>query len=346
MFWQAGNYLHDPIFLKASECLDIHAAGSLSRFTVLMLDEDVEIDSTGDIRVGNDGKIKVLSKREGAFKPFDAQMLKDLYARLSVEEEREGDDEENSEEDYVMTAQEFREDHRLYLKQHKNARIVLLSVCCPGNIQRLTESIRGDKSEQRAVKVTKSIIDHASGVRCTRFLRVCVTGSSSMEICPEISLLQVEDGNGDFFLASPSHAMVVYGGRLFKLDASRFNYAEVLERFNDGSPVLDHLDAMLPEDGREELAVEEDPEKLTETRPVVVLQKKQIRIDLLSRLSDCTRQLIEESKSVAPTKCNLAQPLTRADGSAFKHASRVYGGYMKSPSYLSGCKISVVEITS
>ena len=317
----SSRYLDEPLFLKASECIDIHAAGALAQFAVLKFQDGKPSASQ---TVGGDTEIFDLDR--GEFIPIKEAGVKDLYSSLYKHASCSGEGLSEEELDqvgpYIMSAGDFNEHCRQACKRHRGEHFVILSmVCCPDNIERLTADIRGDKRAQRAVKLMKRQQER-DGLLLTSFTRVKCVGS---RIDGEVALLQAEDGSGDFLLLTSSDALLAQEGKIYKLKG--VNFAAGHDAFQAGRSI----DEIAAAAGFKESRSPEEDQLPVTTSPVVVLQSGKAPVELLHRLSDETRQKVIESKDINPTQIHAANRLTGFQGAAFKYAECVSLGIMERP---------------
>ena len=341
----SSRYMEEPLFLKASECIDIHATGALSQFAVL------KMSSAPKSSQKVDEKSSIFNIDENKFVPLDTVLYNALYAYVKCEKTSpsDADDAEKTSLEnklqvnpYIMTASEYNEHCREVVKKLEDHFVILSMVCCPDNIEKLTSNIREDKREMRAVKMMKRQYVHKR-LTFTSFMRIKCTGSY---IDGEVSLLQVEDGDGNFILVTCSDAMLGERGQIYKQKSVTFEKAH--DAFQKGLHISDiALAAGFPPPGNREAQEEQLP---VTTGPVVVLQNGKSPVELMTRLSDETRAKICESKNFNPTQIHAATCLTGLQGSAFKYAATVSLGFLERPgrvmNLIEGHKIKTLLLES
>lgn len=329
----SSRYLEEPVFLKASECIDIHATGALTQFAVLKMEADKRPAKQEAVSNMQIFEIDDANPANSKFVPMSNALYKELYDHVK----KGGEGEAQGMEPYIMTAAHYNEFARQAIKSHPDGHFVILStVCCPCNIEKLTADIRGDKRAQRAVKLMKRQSE-AGGLTYTSFMRVKCTGSS---IESEISLLQVEDGKGDFILVTSSDALLAEGGQMYKIRHGKFDSAEA--QFHSHASIKEIAQSVDFDEGQ---APDESQLPVT-TSPVVVLQKNRNPVELMTRLSAETREKVCDSKDCNPTQIHSASSLTQMQGSAFKHAATVSLGFMDCPGRVLSYKVKTVLLES
>ena len=323
----SSRYLEEPVFLKASECIDIHATGALTHFAVLKMDADRRPSKQEAV-----SNMQIFDVDESKFVPLSNALYKKLYDHVKAG----GEEAAPEMEPYIMTAAHYNEFARETIKSHPDGHFVILStVCCPCNIEKLTAGIRGDKRAQRAVKIMKRQSE-VGGLTYTSFLRIKCVGSS---IDSETSLLQ-EDGKGDFILVTSTDALLAEDGQMYTMRHSSFDAAE--EKFHAVASIKEIAESA----GFREGQTPDESQLPVTTSPVVVLQKNRSPVELMTRLSTETREKVCESKDCNPTQIHSASGLTQLQGSAFKHAATVSLGFMDCPGRVLSYKVKTVLLES
>lgn len=340
MFSARYTPLVDPIFLKASNCIDIHSTGALAYFAVLMTAETQQPESRQLA-----GNMLILNRHTMEFVKLSNEIYTSLY-----DDVKSSSTENLDQSHYVMTSSEYADNARDKMKQHSGKHFVLLSmVCCPDNINKLCESIICDKSAQRAVKVMKRQKKHKhagseQATTYTSFVRIKTYPGQGIE--GETSLLQVEDGKGNYILVTPTHALMAQDGQMYKcgnyntLTRTQFDTAN--KEFQNCSDITKISQCVF--DGQDveayKYAAVDDSDN-TPT-PVVVLCHAKTPVELMSSLTPDTREKVLESKESNPTQYYSASSLINSQGSAFKNAQTVSLAFMDCPGMLSAYTLTTL----
>ena len=320
----SSRYLEDPLFLKASDCVDIHATGALAQFAVIKTKTQPSVSESMD-------GMEIYNVTKATFTPL-INVYMELYAHVeSVYDDEATTTDKQAVSDYIMTAAEYNDLCRQDIKAHKECHFILLSMTiCSGNIQKATAGIRGDRRSQRTVKMMKRQFKK-DGLTFTSFMRIkvkCADRNTDGNIDGEVALLQVEDGAGNFILITESDAMLGMDGQISKSKVSKENSKKAHGAFQAAKSIQDIATII----GIHKDENSNDPQLPVKTGPVIVLKAKEAPVELMTRLSEDTRQKIYDSKDVNPTQIYPASSLIGCQGSPFKHAQSVSIGFMETPS--------------
>ena len=329
--------LREPYFLKASPCLDLHATGALSQFVLLRASESGASSSQLEI-----GGMEIFEHDTMSWIPFTASLHDQLYEYVGSIRHNEAIPEPEKPEvrSVVATAEFFRSYLREHVKgsrEHVDNYILLSMVVANHNIDSLVDKADEDESTARTVKMMRKSIE-VGDTRTTTFTRLTAHKAKSRigwaagsRIDAETVMLQVEARNGDFLVATRSHALIRRGGRCGKAQrTSKFQEALGLLRGKEEHSELDDdlISRLLTILGV--AAPSEEDEVSTEAEaPVCILYKASHPLDRMSQLNEETQEKVAASKEKTPTVVHNAARLCDENGAAFKYAKSVHLGWFE-----------------